>query len=133
MQHDFYSLAIYYALINSQTVVANKWVNEALKLYPENDNFYWYKWWIYKEAWDLASAEESLQKWFNINSHNPLINLNLWIVEGQKENFLKAKIYFRNTIKEDPNWDFGLAAWQELIKIEEQEREFEEQLEESFQ
>jgi len=38
-----YSLAIYYALINEQTILANKWVNAALELYPENDNFYGYK------------------------------------------------------------------------------------------
>ena len=128
-----YSLAIYYALINEETILANQWVNKAIELYPENDNFYWYKWWIYKEAWDLASAEESLQQWFKINTHNPLINLNLWIVEAEKENFLKAKIYFRNTIKEDPNWDFGAAAEDELIKVEEKQRAFESELEETFQ
>ena len=128
-----YSLAIYYALINEQTILANKWVNAALELYPENDNFYGYKWWIYKEAWDLASAEDSLKKWFALNSHNPLINLNLWIVESEKENFLKAKIYFKNTIKEDSNWDFWMAAWQELIKLEEKQRAFESSLEETFQ
>ena len=128
-----YSLAIYYALINGETILANKWVNLAIKLYPENDNFYGYKWWIYKEAWDLASAESALKKWFKLNSNNPLINLNMWIVESEKQNFLKAKIYFRNTIKEDPHWDFWSAAEQAMIELDEKQRSFESQLEETFQ
>ncbi len=127
-----YSLAIYYALINQENLYAKIWVNKAIKLYPKNDNFYWYKWWIYKETSDLSSAEEYLKKGLKINPHNPLINLNLGIVESEKQNFLKAKIYFKNTIKEDPNWDFGIAAGQELIKLEEKQRAFESELENTF-
>ena len=112
-----YSLAIYYALINKKTILANKWVDKALKLYPKNENFYWYKWWILKENWEYEQAEEYLKKWLKINIANPLINLNLWIIEANKGNLFQAKIYFKNTIAEDPNWDFWKFATKQLEKV----------------
>ena len=119
-----YSLWIYYSLIHDKNVQANKWINAALELYPDDDNFYGYKWWIYKEAWDITSATEYFEKWFALNTRNPLINLNMWMIEAQKGNMLKAKIFFRNTIREDINGQFGEAAENELarIKLEAEEK-----------
>ncbi len=127
-----YSQAIYQSLINKKQIQANKWTDRALKLYPKDDIFYWYKWWIYKEVWDLKWAEEILLEWLAINAENPLINLNLWIIESEKEDFFKAKIYLKNTIKEDPNGDFWEAATEELLRIAKKEKAFEEELEETY-
>lgn len=131
-----YSLWIYYSLINWKKAQANKWINKALKLYPEDDNFYGYKWWIYKEAWDIDSAKKYFNKWFSLNKNNPLINLNMWIMEAQQWNMLKAKIFFKNTIWQDPKWQFWDAASTELAKIQLQEQQnkkkTEEQLQEQF-
>jgi len=126
-----YSLAIYYSLINWKNIQANKWINNALKLYPKNDNFYWYKWWVYKEAQDFNNAERYLLKWYELNKHNPLINLNLWIVNMKKDNLLKAKIYFKNTIKEDSNWDFWKLASEHLARIKLEQQKIEDSIQEN--
>jgi len=112
-----YSLAIYYTLINWETELANKWTNKALQLFPENDNFYWYKWWIYKESWDYDKAEYYLKKWLKINIANPLINLNMWIINLNRWEILKAKIFLENTIKEDVNWEFWKIANKKLKEL----------------
>jgi len=124
-----YSLAIYYSLINWKTIQANKWINKALKLYPKNDNFYWYKWWVYKEAWEYDNAKRYLLLWYNINKKNPLINLNLWIVNMESWNLLKAKIYFKNTITQDSKWDFWKLASEYLAKIKLEQEKIEKALE----
>jgi Tfp pilus assembly protein PilF len=123
-----YSLAIYYALINWENKIANKWTSKALQLYPKNDVFYWYKWWIYKDAWDYEKAEYYLNEWLKLNLKNPLINLNLGIIEANKWNFLKAKIYLKNTIKEDTNWDFWKFASKKLKEVLFEEKNLENEI-----
>jgi hypothetical protein len=112
-----YSLAIYYALINWENIIANKWASKALQLYPKNDNFFGYKWWIYKELWDFDKAEYYLKEWLKINISNPLINLNMWILESDRWNLLKAKIFLKNTIRQDTNWEFWKFATKKLEQV----------------
>lgn len=112
-----YSLAIYYTLINWETVLANKWTNKAIQLFPKDDNFYWYKWWIYKESWDYDKAEYYLKEWLKINISNPMINLNMWLINADRWELLKAKIFLRNTIKQDVNWEFWKLANKKLEEI----------------
>jgi len=123
-----YSLAIYYALINWENKLANRWTSKALQLYPKNDNFYWYKWWFYKESWDYDKAEYYLKEWLKLNISNPLINLNLGIIEADRWNFLKAKIYLKNTLKEDINWDFWKFASKKLKEILLEEKKIENEI-----
>ena len=78
------------------------------------------------EAKEFENAERYLLKWYSLNKHNPLINLNLWIVNMEKNNLLKAKIYFKNTIKEDANWDFWKLASEKLALIILEEKKTEE-------
>lgn len=127
-----YSLGIYYSIISWKNIQANKWTNKAMLLFPKNDNFYGYKWWIHKEAWDLEKAESYLLKWFKINAHNPLINLNLWIIENTKWNFVKAKIYLKNTLSEDPNWEFWKFATKKLEEIFLEQESLKNQVEENL-
>jgi len=123
-----YSLSIYYALISWENEIANKWTSKALQLYPKNDNFYWYKWWIYKETWDYEKAEYYLKEWLKLNISNPLINLNLGIIEADKWNFLKAKIFLKNTIWEDTNWDFWKFASHKLKEVLLEEKKIENEI-----
>jgi hypothetical protein len=127
-----YSLGIYYSIINWKNNLANKWTNKALDLFPKDDNFYWYKWWILKDEKDYETSEQYLKKWFELNNHNPLINLNLWIIEANRWELLKAKIYFKNTILEDSNWDFWKFATKKLEEILLEEEKFEREIEENY-
>lgn len=127
-----YSLWIYYSIISWKDKQANKWTDKAMILFPKNDNFYGYKWWIYKEANNLDKAEYYLMKWYKINRHNPLINLNLGIVEKSKWNLVKAKIYFKNTLSEDPNWEFWKFATKKLEEIFLQQEKLKKEIDENF-
>ena len=128
-----YSLAIYYALIDGKNELANKWATKALQLYPKNDNLYGYKWWIYKELWDYEKSEYYLKEWLKLNISNPLINLNMWILEADKWNFLRAKIFFRNTIKQDINWVFWIFATKKLKEIYLEEEKIKNEIENNLE
>ena len=119
LQANDFSLAIYYALIHKKTHLAQKWITIARKKYPKNSDFYWYKWWVYKEAGDTISAREILLEWYKLDKHNPLISLNLGIIETEELNYRRAKIYLRNTIAQDSDWDFWKMAYDELQKLQE--------------
>ncbi|MDQ7009834.1 MAG: hypothetical protein Q9M94_06075 [Candidatus Gracilibacteria bacterium] len=118
-----YSLAIYYTLINGENNLANKWTSKALQLFPKDDNFYGYKGWIYKESGDYDKAEYYLKQGLKLNIGNPLINLNMGLINADKGKLLKAKIFLKNTIKEDTNGEFGKLATKKLeeILLEEEE------------
>lgn len=123
------SLAIYYYLINWKEIEALKWIKKWLDLYPKYDDFYWYKWWILKEKKDFDNAEKAFNIWYSLNKHNPLINLNLWIIAWEKWDYLKAKLYLKNTISEDPKWQFWEQAAIELDKITAEEQKRKESIE----
>ena len=127
-----YNLWIYHSIINWKIEQANKWTNKALWLFPENDTFYWYKWWILKELWEYKKSNIYLQKWYKINSRNPLINLNIWLLEYKKWNTLKAKIYLKNTISIDAEWDFWKLAIKKLKNIFEKQEKIKLDIEENL-
>ena len=128
-----YSLWIYYSLINDKKIQATKWTNDALQKYENEAIFYWYKWWILKENNNLSDAEKYLKKWYKITPQNPLINLNLWLIEYKKWNALKAKIHLRNTIGADPKGKFWEIASIELARIKQEETSRKQKLEKQIE
>lgn len=125
------SLAIYYHILNEQNLLAKKYSKIWIELYPLEWIFYWYLWWMERDAWNIEVAEENLRKWLKLDSQNPLILINLWQLEFEKWNSIKSIIYFKKTIKIDKLWTFWInaAEWLEKVnsKIAEEKREKEEE------
>ena len=122
-------LATYYNIINENLekawLLANKWI----KLYPENEDFYWFKAWILIEKNDLEQAIELLNKAKEINPKNSLIILNLWRVSkikyeqsGNEFQKAKAKLLFKKVIELDSAEIWALAK-QLLEDLENKQKE----------
>jgi tetratricopeptide (TPR) repeat protein len=110
-------LAIYYHIVNDDLSFAIKRSKKWIRLFPKEDMFYWYLWWILKERKNLTEAKKILKKWLEINSRNPLILLNIWYVEKMQWNQNKSIVYFKKTIKLNKNWEFWKMAQDELDLI----------------
>lgn len=118
---DDFSLWIYWSIIEWKNLTRIKWSKKWIKKF-ENNNwyeiFYWYLWWVYREEKDLEKREEYLKIWYNINPKNPLLLLNYWYLELEKENYKKAIIYFKRTKIINWNWEFWELASKEIKEIE---------------
>ncbi len=84
--------------------------------------FYWYLGWILKEKKRFPEAEEALRKWQEINPRNPLILLNLWMIERLQWDSNKSVAYFKKTIKINEDWEFWKMAEQQLKLIMEEKQ-----------
>jgi tetratricopeptide (TPR) repeat protein len=118
--NDF-SLWIYHAILNARLEDAVKWANIWLRKFANKnwyEVFYWYLWWMEREAWNLDIAEQYITKWLKINPRNPLLTLNYWYLEEARWTFEKALIYFKRT--QVINWDgeFWELAQREIKQIE---------------
>lgn len=122
---DDISLAIYHAIINKKVLKAISWANSAIKKYPEEEIFYWYLWWIYREEWDYKKSEKYLKKWLKMNLRNPMICLNYWYLLELKEEYKKALIYFKRTVSANKEWEFWELAKKEIEIIESYIKELE--------
>lgn len=125
--NDLY-LYIYYNIENGELDEAERISIKWIEKFPNDSNFYGYLWWVQKEKWNMIQAEKNLLKWLEINPKNPMINLNLWEIEMNKEDFEKAREYFKITIYLDKTEDFSSVAKDNLIILEEQIKEREEKL-----
>ena len=118
-------LATYYNIINNNLdkawLLSNKWID----LYPESEDFYWFKAWILIEKKDYEQALELLEKASKINPRNALIVLNLWRIskikyDSSQKSFYKAKakILFKRAIEFDSAeiWDLAQKYLDELNK-----------------
>ena len=110
-------LAIYYHIIAERYEESIAWSNKWLELFPEEEMFYGYLGWIYKLQEQIEKAEENLQAWLEINSKNPMLNLNMWLIQKGKWEKVKALLYFRKAVKENKDWEFWLVAAEELEKF----------------
>jgi len=113
-----FSLWIYHALLNNKKRVALKWANLAKEKFPDEELFYGYLWWVYRELNLLEKAEETLTEWFEKNSRNPLITLNLWYLYLAKDDLDNAKKFFKRTYLINSNWEFWTLAKNEIKNIE---------------
>ena len=135
------NLAIYYNIVNEQIADAQEYTRIALEKYPESEVFNWYMWWILMEKINKKSikenallwlvlnngelikenlyteAEKYINKWLELNTKSPMINLVKWKLEVSKWNTRKSFIYFKKTIALDSNWDFWKMAKLELENI----------------
>lgn len=112
-------LAIYYHIINDDYEFAKKWSKKAIELFPEDEMFYWYLWWIYKEEDKLDKAMENLEKGLKINPRNSLLLLNMGYVEKMQWNTNKAFAYFKKTNSINKGWEFWDLAKEELELMKE--------------
>ncbi len=92
-------LATYYSIINNHLEKASILTDKWLKLYPQKEDFYWFKAWLKIENGELEEATKLLNKAKEINSRNALLILNLARIskikyEKNKNNFDKAKARF---------------------------------------
>jgi len=101
-------LATYYNIINGKTEKALILTNTWLKLYPEKEDFYWFKGWLKIEEWKLDEALKLLDKAKEINNRNALVILNLWRISKIKyekdwKTFdkIKAKFLFKKASELD--------------------------------
>jgi tetratricopeptide (TPR) repeat protein len=88
-------------------------------MFPNDDNFYGYLWWIQKENLHIIDATRNLEKWLSINPKNPMINLHLWEIYIIKEDYENALEYLQNTISFDKTDDFSSIATQDLAIVKE--------------
>ncbi len=115
-------LAIYYHIINDELEFALQQSREWVELFPEDDMFYWYLWWILKEKKRYTEADEILRKWQEINPRNPLILLNLWMLQQLQWDTGKSVAYFKKTIKINEDWEFWRMAKKQLELIMEEKQ-----------
>ena len=107
-------MAIYYHIINERYEEAIAFSNKWLELFPEQEMFYWYLGWVYKLQEQVEKAEENLQAWLDINGKNPMLNLNMWLIQKEKWENIKALLYFRKAVKENKDGEFWKVAEEEL-------------------
>ena len=119
-------LATYYNIINNNLEKAWLLTNKWIELYPESEDFYWFKAWILIEKWDLKQASELLDKASKINPRNALIILNQWRIskikyeqDGKSFDKAKAKLLFKKAIEFDSAeiWDLAEKLLKELEEI----------------
>ncbi len=120
-QINDFSLWIYHAIIEWKTSSAILWSEKWLQKFRNKDwyeIFYWYLWWIKREAWDLEKASEYLKKWLLINPKNPLLTLNMWYLEKSLWKNSLALMYFKRTININWSWEFWELAIKEIQDLE---------------
>lgn len=113
-----FSLWIYNAVMLWENLLANIWIEKAIKKYPKEEIWYWYKWWIYRENWDLDKAKEYLEKWLSMNSRNPMITLNMAYLLEKQEKYSLALIYAKKTSLANQDWEFWKLADREIPILE---------------
>ncbi len=111
-------LATYYNIINWNIKKGEKYADLWIKLYPKIEDFYWFKWWVLINQNKLDEAEKLLQKWYNINSNNALICLNLGRVEYKKNNKIMAMLYYKKAIRLDNWWKISKISQEKLKELE---------------
>ncbi len=101
-------LATYYNVVNWNIEKAILLTDKWLELYPEKEDFYWFKAWLQIEKGRLDEAEILLEKAKEINSTNALVMLNLWRIskikyEKDRKSFdkIRASILFKRTVELD--------------------------------
>ena len=113
-------MAIYYHITHERYEDAIAFSNKWLELFPEEEIFYGYLWWIYKLQEQNEKAEENLQAGLEINGKNPMLNLNMWLLQKEKWENIKALLFFRKAVRENRNWEFGVVAAEELEKFKQE-------------
>lgn len=112
-----YSLGIYNAIMLGENTLAQIWIKKAMEKYPKEEIFYWYNWWIFREAGDLTKAREELEKWLAINSRNPMITLNMAYLLEREWKYPMALIYAKKTMLANEWWEFGTLAQKETENL----------------
>ncbi len=107
-------MAIYYHIINKRYEDAIRWSEKWITDFPEQEMFYGYLGWIYKEQEQIEKAEEKLIAWLDINGKNAMLNLNMWLIQKEKWEKIKALLYFRKAVKENKDWEFWIVAAEQL-------------------
>lgn len=130
--NDF-NIAIYYHIVNDEIDTAKEFAELALEKFSDSPILNWYYWWILMEEVNrniqntensqeneniYSEAEEYINKWLELDTNSPMLNLVKWKLEINKWESAKAFMYFKKTIAVDKNWDFWKIAAQELENIE---------------
>jgi hypothetical protein len=111
-------LATYYNIINWNIKKAREFAELWITHYPNQEDFYWFKWWILEEKWKSIEAKEAFLKWHKINNKNALINYHLWKIMLTSDELIQSRIYFKRAEKLDKWWDITKLSliWLEEIK-----------------
>lgn len=112
-----FSLWIYNAIMLWETWLAKIWIKKSIIKYPEEEIFYWYSGWIYREEWNLVKAREELEKWLKINSRNPMITLNMAYLLEKEWKYPMALIYAKKTILANKDWEFWKLAERQVDNL----------------
>lgn len=122
-----FNLAIYFHIINKKYEVAKIISKYWIDVFEDNAIFYWYLWWIELEEnwtieWSLKLAEKNLNKAFELDNHDSMINYLLWLVAVEKKDLENAKIYFKTSINLDEKWEFWIRSKSILETINNKEQ-----------
>lgn len=146
MSIDDYNLAIYYSLINDKNKEAKEFTSYAITKYPNSEIFNWYMWWILMNSinskpiqkaannsstWSTdisennkeyinklyAESEKYIDKWLELNSKSPMLNMVKWKLEISKWDYKKAFLYLTKTVSLDLDWEFWTMAKSDLENI----------------
>ncbi len=120
-QEDLY-LALYYHIIHNQLDIAIKIAEIGNRQFPDDANIYGYYGWIFKEKWDIVSAEQYIQIWLDKDPLNIFLLLNMGYIYKEKWVTEKALIYFNKVIKEAPKSEFARQAQGVLEELSPQEK-----------
>jgi hypothetical protein len=63
-------------------------------------------------------SEKYIDKWLELNSKSPMLNLVKWKLEMNKWDNKKSFLYLTKTVSLDQDWEFGEMAKLELKNIE---------------
>ena len=113
-------MAIYYHITHERYEDAIAFSNKWLEIFPEEEMFYGYLGWIYKLQEQPEKAEENLQAGLELNGKNPMLNLNMGLIQKEKWERVKALLYFRKAVKENKDWEFWVVAAEELEKFKQE-------------
>jgi len=96
-------------LFNTKTT--SSWSTEKTSSWNTNSN---------KEQISMlfSEAESYINKWLELDSKSPMLNLVKWKLEMSKWEYKKSFLYLTKTVSLDPKWEFGEMAIEELKNIE---------------
>ncbi len=108
------SLAVYYHILHDETDTALRLTQELSERFPDETDFYTYHWWILRERWELDAAQDILMKWYEKDSQDAFLLLNLWYLKQDMWESSQALTLFKKILASQFQDEFYFAAQEEI-------------------
>lgn len=103
-------LGVYYHILYDDFNNAEKIIVRYKDVFVDSADIYGLAAWIQKEKWHLDTAQEYLDKAYQLDRNNAMVTLNMAQVLIAQDLNSKAIFYLKQTLKNDPNGEFGSIA-----------------------